>query len=828
MMLSGYIHPNTLTSSTAGKSSRKSRESDRYLFRGTLYKKSEVGHWYSVNVLVTSDKIVFTNTGAKQSKNTVRFSDIWFVGLKLSHEGQNNETTIDAASSPHLLSTNISKKSKQMQAQGHKKEDSARAKPQDLPSPEDDESEAFPDTVDEETTTKVAEGILASPDSSIVKPNYFPRRRKSAVFRSKDKVQNFLHSLTNELDWITVEECLKEWRSKQSSDASTADTKASLDADRKKRETDKPEESATDTGEGILKSKNIEVHDIAVGSELTNYHIDQPFTLIDKHGMVCGTYRSKAKYEVKLKLRKAILRGIQKTQGATNVTREGWNITVNAFDRCKEAGCQFARVTESGYCDQHRLQVTNTLSEPKKNWVLDCEFRCCQLCQTEFSSVTRRHHCRRCGMLVCSNCSKDRLQIPNLGANYHRTCRNCASILHLQQMPGESDGDALQYLNLDTPVLSPHSGRGKSTMNLRVGDQLTPKRLRSFSDDNRGKSGKLPPWTKELSKKPLDSKHLDQDSGDDEDENFEPFNLPQPLKNNVAKFVINMAFGRTRWVYFGGKSLFLRQYYSQISKYQNVVIPTWNGAGDGNMHHWTSCEQWREGKVLQASGSKQEVTRHITYTLLKSGFAPSSPATEEQRLILDKRNCCVVETFCTTPNVPSGKCFKVHMQFALKRIDRKNTEITITQQVDFHKSSWISAIIKNRAKAGIIQSLEKLKKQLEIMSKKSSGSFTKINQTKNDTMCEKIERVCGSKSNENATTSNDNSNTIDSGPDNKTNVEADNQNMAEKYRQLKRRVILAVAILLFVIIMIATYLLYTSLKGFIMNQNGQSNYDAEL
>lgn len=49
---------------------------------------------------------------------------------------------------------------------------------------------------------------------------------------------------------------------------------------------------------------------------------------------------------------------------------------------------------------------------------------CCK--RAAFSLVTRRHHCRRCGRVVCHSCSSQRMLIPKLYDNVMvRVCRDC-------------------------------------------------------------------------------------------------------------------------------------------------------------------------------------------------------------------------------------------------------------------------------------------------------------------------------------------------------------------------------------------------------------------
>eukprot|EP00484_Ammonia_sp_Unknown_P027509 CAMPEP_0197032254 /NCGR_PEP_ID=MMETSP1384-20130603/10974_1 /TAXON_ID=29189 /ORGANISM="Ammonia sp." /LENGTH=952 /DNA_ID=CAMNT_0042461887 /DNA_START=28 /DNA_END=2886 /DNA_ORIENTATION=- len=56
-------------------------------------------------------------------------------------------------------------------------------------------------------------------------------------------------------------------------------------------------------------------------------------------------------------------------------------------------------------------------------WVPDSHAKNCNICNDKFSFVNRRHHCRRCGALVCSKCSKYKL--PNSESVMQRACKKC-------------------------------------------------------------------------------------------------------------------------------------------------------------------------------------------------------------------------------------------------------------------------------------------------------------------------------------------------------------------------------------------------------------------
>ena len=60
------------------------------------------------------------------------------------------------------------------------------------------------------------------------------------------------------------------------------------------------------------------------------------------------------------------------------------------------------------------------------SWVPDEEGVGCSICHSEFSITKRRHHCRKCGGLVCGNCSDHFLVLPDSGNSSEvRVCDNC-------------------------------------------------------------------------------------------------------------------------------------------------------------------------------------------------------------------------------------------------------------------------------------------------------------------------------------------------------------------------------------------------------------------
>ncbi|XP_066996480.1 pleckstrin homology domain-containing family F member 2 isoform X2 [Anabrus simplex] len=63
-------------------------------------------------------------------------------------------------------------------------------------------------------------------------------------------------------------------------------------------------------------------------------------------------------------------------------------------------------------------------------WVPDSEAAVCMHCKrTQFTVLNRRHHCRKCGAVVCGPCSNKRFLLPSQSSKPLRVCLNCYDTL---------------------------------------------------------------------------------------------------------------------------------------------------------------------------------------------------------------------------------------------------------------------------------------------------------------------------------------------------------------------------------------------------------------
>lgn len=72
-----------------------------------------------------------------------------------------------------------------------------------------------------------------------------------------------------------------------------------------------------------------------------------------------------------------------------------------------------------------RSETSSKLSARPDNWVPDNTVVACMECQAQFTIFFRRHHCRRCGRMVCNNCAPPNNVRPIPEWGYTESVRHC-------------------------------------------------------------------------------------------------------------------------------------------------------------------------------------------------------------------------------------------------------------------------------------------------------------------------------------------------------------------------------------------------------------------
>nr|CAG4641270.1 EOG090X0FI9 [Eulimnadia texana] len=80
--------------------------------------------------------------------------------------------------------------------------------------------------------------------------------------------------------------------------------------------------------------------------------------------------------------------------------------------------------------DLLRKSGKKPLEEHAAVWVPDSDASICMHCsKTHFSVINRRHHCRKCGAVVCGPCSNKRFLLPTQSSKPLRVCLTCYDVL---------------------------------------------------------------------------------------------------------------------------------------------------------------------------------------------------------------------------------------------------------------------------------------------------------------------------------------------------------------------------------------------------------------
>lgn len=68
----------------------------------------------------------------------------------------------------------------------------------------------------------------------------------------------------------------------------------------------------------------------------------------------------------------------------------------------------------------------NLRCEASPVWVPDSNANICMRCKrSEFNVINRRHHCRKCGLVCCKECTSKKWMLPSISSKPSRVCEVC-------------------------------------------------------------------------------------------------------------------------------------------------------------------------------------------------------------------------------------------------------------------------------------------------------------------------------------------------------------------------------------------------------------------
>ncbi|XP_060533607.1 zinc finger FYVE domain-containing protein 9 [Cylas formicarius] len=82
-------------------------------------------------------------------------------------------------------------------------------------------------------------------------------------------------------------------------------------------------------------------------------------------------------------------------------------------------------------------------------WIPDSDASACLHCDTKFTMIKRRHHCRACGLVLCSKCCNLKFRLQYLDAEA-RVCQKCYAILNKDQSGINQDQDPV--VEMENPL----------------------------------------------------------------------------------------------------------------------------------------------------------------------------------------------------------------------------------------------------------------------------------------------------------------------------------------------------------------------------------------
>ncbi|XP_076368405.1 uncharacterized protein LOC143255900 isoform X2 [Tachypleus tridentatus] len=94
---------------------------------------------------------------------------------------------------------------------------------------------------------------------------------------------------------------------------------------------------------------------------------------------------------------------------------------------------QIIRVPKlTGNNGKYETFSSTTFYFTKPSWEPDSCATSCNLCETRFTQLKRKHHCRNCGKIFCAKCCKNKIPLPHFGLDEsQRVCDLCRSTAEL-------------------------------------------------------------------------------------------------------------------------------------------------------------------------------------------------------------------------------------------------------------------------------------------------------------------------------------------------------------------------------------------------------------
>ncbi|KZC11227.1 Zinc finger FYVE domain-containing protein 26, partial [Dufourea novaeangliae] len=152
----------------------------------------------------------------------------------------------------------------------------------------------------------------------------------------------------------------------------------------------------------------------------------------------------------KLECIQKILNTLEDRLSKVDISRDGFDKIVRFYAK-KSLDCRVSLQCDNTESKSKTVQhsesestefIMPVLVPTKEEWVPNEKARKCSCCKTViFSMFNRRHHCRRCGRVICAQCSQHRMQVSGYPPSVLvRVCDDCKqqTVLQTQSHQGRS------------------------------------------------------------------------------------------------------------------------------------------------------------------------------------------------------------------------------------------------------------------------------------------------------------------------------------------------------------------------------------------------------
>ena len=140
-------------------------------------------------------------------------------------------------------------------------------------------------------------------------------------------------------------------------------------------------------------------------------------------------------------------------------------------------------------------------------WIPDTEAITCMICETKFTMVKRRHHCRACGKVLCAACCSEKFSLLCLEGKEGRVCTPCKGVLdrleRVEQMSNSLGSDNANAMNISSILHNPSNNgdysmphqTGQNSIEIEASGGVAPVSVLKRPDNAVGTPGSAAPAT---------------------------------------------------------------------------------------------------------------------------------------------------------------------------------------------------------------------------------------------------------------------------------------------------------------------------------------------